>query len=109
GVVGAAAAGGDQRSRLAVAVAEYLQPDAQPVGDDLDHALLKRGAEVAHVLVTQGGDLLCLEPQRGLQARERKVGVWAAQHRPWQREALGGAGERLLLALRAAGAAHSPP
>src|SRR5215207_6660636 len=50
---GGGAAGTDQRGRLAVLLAENLEAGAQPVGDDLDHALLERGAHVVHVGVAQ--------------------------------------------------------
>ena len=105
-LVGGDAAGGDQRVRLAVMLAEHLHAGAQPVADDFDHALLERGAEIAHVLFAQRRDPFRLEPQRGLEPRERKVGVRRAQHGPRQREARGIARQRLALDLRAAGIAE---
>ncbi len=47
----------------------------------------RRGRDVG---VGQRRDLLRLEPQRGLQAREREIGVGAPEHRPRQREARAG-------------------
>ena len=55
-LVGGDAAGGDQRGRRAVAVAEQLQAGAQPVVDDLDNRLLERGAEIGDVLVAERRD-----------------------------------------------------
>ena len=88
-LVGGDAAGGDQRGRLAVLPAEDLQAGAQPVGDHLDHALLERGAEVAHVGVAQRRAPLRLEPHRGLESGQGEVGVRPPEHRPRQAHARG--------------------
>src|SRR5271165_3618376 len=101
--IGRDPARGNQRRRLAVAVAERLDAGAQPVGDDINDALLEGSAEVAYVLVGERRYSFRLQPQRGLEPRERKIGVRAPDHGPRQREAPGVAAERLPFHLRTAG------
>ena len=63
-------AGSYQRRRPAIATGERLEATAHPIGDDFDNALLKRGAEVADVLVGQGRDLFRFEAEGRFQSRE---------------------------------------
>ncbi len=107
-LVGGDAAGDDQRGRRAVARAEQPQAGAQPVGDDVDHRLLERGAEIGDVLVDKRRDRFGFEPQRGLQARRtrsrlpcgRCIGRGSAKR-------VGIAARGLLLDLRPAGIAQA--
>ena len=102
-LVGGDPARRDQRARLAVGLAKHFQPGAQAVGDDLDHALLKRCAEVAHVGFAQRRDLVRFHAQRRLESGKGKIRVRPPEHRPRQGEARGVAGQRLALDLRPAG------
>ena len=82
--------------------AEQAQARAQPVEHHVDHRLLERGAQIGDVLVGERRDFFRFQPQRGLQAGEREVGILASVHRPRQREARGVAARRFLLDLRPA-------
>ena len=76
--------------RRAELARNMLQAGAQPVEHHVDHRLLERGAQIGDVLIAQRRDLLGFEAQRGLQARQRKIGVVTAGHRPRQRETASG-------------------
>ena len=100
--VGGDAARGHQRGRIAETLAEHPQAGDQAVVDDVHDGGLKCGAQVGHVQLRQRRDLLRLEPQGGLEAGEREVGLGASEHRPRQREAARVAAQRLPLDLRSA-------
>ena len=89
-----------------IARAEHLHAGAQPIVDQLHHRLLERRAQISHVLVGERRDPLGLDPQRGLQPRQRKIRLRPPVHRPRQREPRRVAPRRLLLHLRPAGIAQ---
>ena len=78
-LVGGDAAGGDQRARRAELFVKQPQADAQPVGGRFQHRGLKAGAEIADVLRLQRRQPAGLVAHRGLQSRQREIGVRRAR------------------------------
>ena len=60
------------------------------------------GAEIGNIVVAQRRDFFRFEAERSLEPRERKVGIGASRHRPWQVKALTVAARGFLLDERPA-------
>src|SRR5262245_22295303 len=80
-------AGRNQRGGRAETRAEQSQARAQAVEHYIDNCLLKPGAKIGDVLVAERSDLLRFESQRGLEARQREVRLFASVHGTRQFEA----------------------
>src|SRR4029434_7100182 len=87
--------------------AEKHQPGTQPVEYNIHDGLLKSRTKVGHVLVAERRDLFRFQAQRGLQVRERKIGILPSVHRPRQLEARRVAAPGFLLDLWSAWIAES--
>src|SRR5262245_50874545 len=94
--------GGHSKTR-----AEKHQPGTQPIKYHIDDGLLKSRTKVGHVLVAKRCNLFRFQPQRGLQTRERKIGIFPSVHRTRQPEAHRVAARGFLLDLRPAWIAES--
>ena len=69
-LVGGDTAGANHRCGIADPGPKQAQPGAQPILDDIDHRLLKRGAEIGDIAVAQRRNFFRFKPQRGLEPGE---------------------------------------
>src|SRR5262249_41636918 len=74
------AAGRNQCSRCSKAGTEQYQARPQPVEDDVDDRLLEACAKISDILIAERSDFFRFKAQRGLQSRERKIGILATMH-----------------------------
>src|SRR5262249_12259251 len=78
------ASGRNQCSRCSKAGTEQHQARPQPVEDDVDDCLLEARAKIGDILIAERSDFFRFKAQRGLQSRERKIGILATMH--WTRQ-----------------------
>src|SRR3954464_117748 len=90
-----------QRARRAELLRKQPETDAQSVSRRFEHRRLKAGAEIANVLRLYWIKPAGLVAHRGLQSRQREMGVAAPEHRARKCKTLWIAARRCALDLRA--------